>query len=116
MIVLALQSFDHGQKAVRRGSTINVSSATANALRERGLVTWGGVPAPNPPPAGGTVTLSSALPPAPVLPQTTSNASESGEVKRKRGRPRKIRPNSEEPSLSPTQPFEPYPGPMPYLD
>lgn len=114
MIVLALQSFDHGQKAVRRGSTINVSSATANALRERGLVTWGGVPAPNPPPAGGTVTPSSALPPAPVLPQTTSNEFESGEVKRKRGRPRKI--HSEEPSSSPTPLSDPYPGPMPYLD
>lgn len=114
MIVLALQSFDHGQMSVKRGRTINVSSATANALRERGLVTWGGAPAPNPPLAAGTVTPSSASLAAPVLPQTTSPESETGEVKRKRGRPPKVKP--EEPSSSPTPLSDPYPGPMPYLD
>lgn len=82
MIVVATQSFDHDRQKVRRGETINITSATARELRARGLVTFGGNPAD--PLAQTAGEPSSASQAAPAAPQTTSPESDAGEPRPKR--------------------------------
>lgn len=80
MIVTALSTFSHGGVTYKRGDTPNITSTAARALREKGLVSFSGLPAEeNPSMAGGTDTPSSASHPAQAVPQTTSSASDAGD-------------------------------------
>lgn len=88
MFVTALKSFEHNG-TVRRGSVFPCSDIVAHDLKRAGLVTINDESI-NPTLAGALP--PSALPPAPVLPQTIAKPSESGDtskVKRKRGRPKR---------------------------
>jgi hypothetical protein len=76
MIVTAIQSFEHGRQ-VKRGDTLNVSSAIAAQLKEKGLVSLNGLEADTPPSAGGEGP-SSASPPARRSPLTTASKSVAG--------------------------------------
>lgn len=79
MIVTALCDFPHGGKKYRRGDTPNLVRAEAHALAEQGKVSLTGLPAENPPRAGGRTSKSSASPPAQASQQTTSSESVDGD-------------------------------------
>ena len=87
MIVTALQSFNHGSIRANRGDQIDILSTHAKALRDKGLVSFNGLPDDPPPPASGA--KSSASPAAPVAPQTTLSGSGAGASKPKRTRKKK---------------------------
>lgn len=94
MIVTALHSFDHDQRAYRRGDQLNVTSFTARDLRDRGLVSFNGLPDEHPQVADGDP-LSASLP-AQAAPQTTSSESDSGDSpKPKAKRKSKARPDEQ---------------------
>lgn len=97
MIVTALQSFNHGSIRANRGDQINILSTHAKALRDKGLVSFNGLPNDPPSQAGGEP--SSASLPAQAAPTTTSNESADGdsETKPKRGRRKKAEPEATEP-------------------
>ncbi len=84
MIVTALQSFNHGSIRANRGDQINILSTHAKALRDKGLVSFNGLPDDPPSQAGGEP--SSASLPAQAAPTTTSNESGDGDSKPKRKR------------------------------
>lgn len=97
MIVTALQSFNHGSIRANCGDQINILSTHAKALRDKGLVSFSGLPDDPPSQAGGEP--SSASLPAQAAPTTTSNESGDGvsETKPKRGRRKKAEPEATEP-------------------
>lgn len=80
MICTVIKGFDHGGKRYTYGDTPNFTRATCHALEAKGLVSLTGLPAENPPQAGGQDTTSSASPPAQVSPQTTLDESFDGDV------------------------------------
>lgn len=84
MIVTALQSFNHGSIRANRGDQINILSTHAKALREKGLVSFNGLPDDPPSQAGGEP--SSASLPAQAAQTTTSTESSDGDSKPKRKR------------------------------
>lgn len=84
MIVTALQSFNHGSIRANRGDQIDILSTHAKALREKGLVSFNGLPDDPPSQAGGEP--SSASLPAQAAPTTTSTESSDGDSKPKRKR------------------------------
>lgn len=88
MIVTALCDFPHGGKNYRRGDTPNLVRADAHALADKGMVSLTGLPATNPPQAGGRDTPSSASLPAQASEQETLNESEDGDGLTKRQRKR----------------------------
>jgi hypothetical protein len=79
--VKALQSFNH-DGPIDRGQEFEVSAEAAKALRRAKLVSIEGDGCVDPLPAAGTALLSSALPAAQVLTQTTSKRSRSGASKK----------------------------------
>ena len=97
MICTVIKSFDHGGKRYSYGDTPSFTRPTCHALAERGLVSLTGLPAENPPQAGGQDSTSSASPPAPVSQQTTSTESVDGDGLTAKQRKR-IRKFSEEES------------------
>lgn len=96
MIVTALQSFNHGSIRANRGDQINILSTHAKALRDKGLVSFSGLPDDPPSQAGGEP--SSASLPAQAAPTTTSNESADGDSKPKRKRKAKAEPDETEPT------------------
>lgn len=87
MIVTALQSFNHGSIRANRGDQIDILSSHAKALRDKGLVSFSGLPDDPPSPASGA--KSSASPAAPAAQQTTSTESDAGASRPKRTRKKK---------------------------
>ncbi|TXH50706.1 MAG: hypothetical protein E6Q97_19895 [Desulfurellales bacterium] len=98
MIVTALQSFNHGSIRANRGDQINILSTHAKALRDKGLVSFSGLPDDPPSQAGGEP--SSASLPAQAAPTTTLTESGDGdsETKPKRKRKAKAEPEATEPA------------------
>lgn len=96
MIVTALQSFNHGSIRANRGDQINILSTHAKALRDKGLVSFNGLPDDPPSQAGGEP--SSASPAAQAAPQTTSNESDAGDSEKKPKRKRKRKAKETEPT------------------
>lgn len=102
MIVTALSTFNHCGVTYKRGDTPNITSTAARALREKGLVSFAGLPADeNPPQAGGTDTPSSASLPAQAAPQTTSSESGDGDSEPGKGKRRKSKDEPQEPAGEP---------------
>lgn len=87
MIVTALQSFNHGSIRANRGDQIDILSTHAKALRDKGLVSFDGLPDDPPSQAGGA--KLSASPAAPAAQQTTSTGSGAGASRPKRTRKKK---------------------------
>lgn len=89
MIVTALQSFNHGSIRANRGDQINILSTHAKALRDKGLVSFSGLPDDPPSQAGGEP--SSASLPAQAALTTTSTESADGDSEPKPKRKRKVK-------------------------
>ncbi|HNR91515.1 MAG TPA: hypothetical protein PKO41_03715 [Dokdonella sp.] len=102
MIVTALSTFNHCGVTYKRGDTPNITSTAARALREKGLVSFSGLPADeHPPQAGGTDSPSSASLPAQAAPQTTSSESDAGDSEPAKGKRKKAKDDPEEPAGEP---------------
>lgn len=89
MIVTALQSFNHGSIRANRGDQIDILSTHARALRDKGLVSFSGLPDDPPSQAGGA--KSSASLPAQAALTTTSTESADGDSEPKPKRKRKVK-------------------------
>ena len=89
MFVTALKSFDHNGR-ITRGSVFECSDLTAHALKRAKLVSINDESEVNP--SMAACIPPSALPPAPLLPQTIAKPLEDGEpkLKKKPGRKKKL--------------------------